>query len=92
MSDLENSGEPVLAFPCDFPLKVMGRKQPGFTKSVVELVRRHCPDFDDTTLQTRLSREGTYLSLTFDIQATSQAHLDALYRDLCDHPMVAMVL
>jgi putative lipoic acid-binding regulatory protein len=38
------------------------------------------------------SKKGKYLSLTCIIQATSRAQLDDLYRELCDHPMVVMVL
>jgi uncharacterized protein len=55
-------------------------------------VRKHAPDFDAATLELRPSREGTYLSVTCVIRATSREQLDALYRDLCDHPAVVMVL
>ena len=81
-----------LTFPCEFPIKVMGRTQPGFAQAVVEIVTRHAPDFDAATVQMRPSREGNYLSVTTTIRATSREQLDNLYRELCDHPMVAMVL
>jgi uncharacterized protein len=83
---------PVLAFPCEFPIKVMGRTQAGYAQAVTEVVRRHAPDFDPATLEMRSSREGNYLSLTFTIRAVSREQLDELYRELCDHPMVTMVL
>jgi putative lipoic acid-binding regulatory protein len=83
---------PVLAFPCEFPIKIMGKTQAGFAQAVMEVVRRHAPDYDPATLQMRPSREGRYLSLTCTIRAISREQLDALYRELCDHPMVAMVL
>jgi putative lipoic acid-binding regulatory protein len=82
----------LLAFPCDFPIKVMGKRQAGFAQAIVEIVRRHAPDYDAATLEMRTSREATYLSLTLTIRATSREQLDDLYRELCDHPMVAMVL
>jgi putative lipoic acid-binding regulatory protein len=41
---------------------------------------------------TRESREAKYLSLTMSIVATSREQLDALYRELSDHPMVTMAL
>jgi uncharacterized protein len=81
-----------LAFPCDFPIKVMGRKQPGFAQAVAEVVRRHAPDFDPATIEMRPSRQGRYLSVTCIVRATSREQLDALYRELCDHPSVVMVL
>ena len=83
---------PVLAFPCEFPIKVMGKTQAGYAQAVTELVRRHAPDFDPATLEMRSSREGNYLSLTFTIRAVSREQLDELYRELCDHPMVEVVL
>jgi putative lipoic acid-binding regulatory protein len=82
----------LLAFPCDFPIKVMGKRQAAFAQTIVDIVKRHAPDFDPATLEMRTSREATYLSLTLTIRATSRAQLDDLYRELCDHPMVTMVL
>ena len=84
--------ESLLAFPCDFPIKIMGQTQPGFAQDVLGVVLRHAPDFDASTLEMRNSREGKYLSLTATIRATSREQLDELYRELCDHPMVKMVL
>jgi hypothetical protein len=83
---------PVLAFPCEFPIKVMGKTQAGYAQAVTEVVTRHAPDFDPATLEMRSSREGNYLSLTFTIRAVSRGQLDELYRELCDHPMVEVVL
>jgi putative lipoic acid-binding regulatory protein len=82
----------LLAFPCDFPIKVMGKRQAGFAQAIVDIVKRHAPDYDAATLEMRASREATYLSLTLTVRATSREQLDELYRELCDHPMVAMVL
>jgi uncharacterized protein len=82
----------ALAFPCDFPIKVMGRKERGFAQTVTDIVRKHAPDFDPSTVEMRPSRQGTYLSVTCVVRATSREQLDALYRELCDHPSVVMVL
>ncbi len=82
----------LLDFPTAFPIKIMGRREGGFTTAVIEIVRRHAPDFVPGTIETRPSREGKYISLTVTVNATSQQQLDALYRELCDHPAVVMVL
>jgi putative lipoic acid-binding regulatory protein len=82
----------ALAFPCEFPIKVMGRKQPGFAQAVSDIVRRHAPDFDPATVAMRPSRQGRYLSVTCVVRAISREQLDALYQELCDHPQVVMVL
>jgi len=82
----------LLSYPTDFPIKVMGRKEARFAHTVISIVRRHAPDFDAATMELRPSRQGTYLSVTCTIRAQSREQLDALYRDLCDHPSVVMVL
>lgn len=88
---MAEEGSP-LSFPCDFPIKVMGRKEPGFAQKVIEIVLRHAPDFDPATVGMRPSRQGTYLSVTCVVRAVSREQLDALYQELCDHPSVVMVL
>jgi len=82
----------LLDYPTPFPIKVMGRREGGFAQGVMEIVLRHAPDFEPAAMEMRPSRQGKYLSLTVTIEARSREQLDALYRDLCDHPSVVMVL
>ena len=82
----------LIEYPCDFPLKIMGKTQPGYAQAVIDIVRSHAPDFDPETVEMRASKKGNYISLTCVIRAISREQLDALYRDLCDHPLVTMVL
>jgi putative lipoic acid-binding regulatory protein len=82
----------LLEYPCQYPIKVMGHSQAGFAQAVLEVVMRHAPDFDATTFAMKASKHGKYLSVTCTITATSREQLDALYQELCDHPMVVMVL
>ena len=70
----------------------MGRKQPGFAQTVMQIVLKHAPDFDPSTIGMRPSRQGRYLSVTCVLRATSREQLDTLYQELCDHPAVVMVL
>ena len=82
----------ALEFPCAFPIKIMGRRQDGFAQLIADIVVRHAPDFDPSTLEMRTSSAGNYLSLTATVNARSREQLDDLYRDLVAQPMVAMVL
>ena len=84
--------ESVLTFPTSFPIKIMGRRADGFAQAILDVVVRHAPDFDPSTLEMRASREGNYLSVTATINATSRDQLDDLYRELTAHPMVTMVI
>lgn len=70
----------------------MGRKERGFAQNMTEIVLRHAPDFDVASVEMRPSRQGKYLSITCTVRAVSREQLDSLYRELCDHPSVVMVL
>jgi len=83
---------PHADYPCDFPVKILGHTRAGFAQAMLEIVRRHAPDFDGSSMEMKSSKRGKYLSLTCVIRATSREQLDRLYRELCDHPMVVMVL
>ncbi|MEN9314437.1 MAG: hypothetical protein RIS35_830 [Pseudomonadota bacterium] len=84
--------EQLLEFPADFPLKVMGQRVDGFAQQISDLTRRHVPGFDPSRMELRLSSKGSYLSLTLRLRIESRAQLEALYRELSDHPMVRIVL
>jgi putative lipoic acid-binding regulatory protein len=86
------SEDSLLQFPCDFPIKVMGRRQDGFAQAVLEVVLRHAPDFDAAAMEMRPSAKGNYISFTCTIRAVSRAQLDALYGELSAHPLVKVVL
>jgi len=82
----------LLEFPCEFPLKVIGRRSDDFAQQVVAIVLRHAPDFRPETVEMRLSGGGNYLAVTCIIQAQSRPQLDDLYRALTAHPAVKVVL
>ncbi len=82
----------LFAFPCEFPIKIMGLASDALAQAVLEVVLRQAPDVDAATMVMRSSSAGKYLSLTCTIQATSRAQLDALYQELSSHPLVKFVL
>ena len=82
----------LLEFPCDFPIKVMGRKDAGFRQLVVALVEAHAGPIATDRVQLRESRDGNFVSLTLVVRTESQAQLDAIYTSLSGHDQVLMVL
>ena len=84
--------ESLIKYPCQFPIKVMGRREDGFAQAISEIALKHAHDFDPATIEMRSSKQGRYLSLTLVIHARSREQLDALYEELSGHPMVIMVL
>ena len=92
MTDENFDADALFDFPCDFPIKIMGKTQDGFAQAISEIILRHAPDFDVATLEMRSSSAGKYLSLTCTVRAHSRAQLDAIYGELTKHPMVVMAL
>ena len=84
--------ESPLQFPCDFPIKVMGRSDSGFEARALGIVRHHMPDFGTDNMRSAVSRNGNYLSVTFTVRVSSREQLDDIYRELTACKAVLMVL
>ncbi len=72
----------VFEFPCEFPIKVMGRASEDFRRRTREIVERHAGTLSDGQVVERLSKDENFIALTFTISASSREQLDALYREL----------
>jgi len=83
---------PKIEFPCDYPIKVMGRSGESFESVILEVFERHAPGFDQQAIEARLSRNGTFTSLTITITATGPEQLHALHQDLLATGRVTMVI
>ena len=89
---MSDEDESPLKFPCEFPIKAMGKTDCELDIIVVEIVRRHAPDLTEAAVYTRESKAGNYVSVTVRVKATSRAQLDAIYQDLVDCEAVMMAL
>ncbi len=86
--------ETLLVFPCNFPIKVMGKNDVSFEKLVVDCITAHvsAPDFDPSAVVVRESNGGKFLSVTATFTARSKPQIDAIYQALTKHPQVLMAL
>ncbi|MGQ7939798.1 DUF493 family protein [Paraburkholderia sp. D1E] len=89
---MDPAKESLLEFPCDFPIKIMGKSHPEFAETIVTVVRQFDNEVDPARVETRPSSGGNYTGLTVTVRATSQVQLDDIYRALTGHPMVKVVL
>jgi len=90
MSD--DNQESLLEFPCEFPVKMMGRVNDSFTVTAIALVEKHAGKIADDAIKTSPSRKGNFLSVTVTIVAESQEQLDNIYRDLTEHDDILVAL
>jgi putative lipoic acid-binding regulatory protein len=84
--------ESIIEFPCDFPIKMMGRDTPDFRATARRLIEKHAGPVADEAIQVNLSGKGTFVSVTVTVTATSQQQLDDIYRDVSGHDDVLMAL
>jgi putative lipoic acid-binding regulatory protein len=84
--------ESLLEFPCDFPIKIMGRESSEFHVLARELVEKHAGPLADEAVVHALSRKGNFVSVTVTVIAESQQQLDDIYRELTAHDDVLMAL
>lgn len=89
---MSSVNESLFEFPCDFPIKIMGKSHPEFAETIVTVVRRFDNEVDESRVETRPSSGGNYTGLTVTVRATSREQLDDIYRALTGHPMVKVVL
>jgi putative lipoic acid-binding regulatory protein len=86
------AAESILEFPCNFPIKMMGRDTPEFRSTARALVENHTGQVADSAVQVALSRNGRFVSVTITIRATSQQQLDDIYNDVSSQDDVLMAL
>jgi len=89
-NDPENDSP--LQFPCEFPIKVMGRQAPDFEASILALISSHFGEIGPERVRSRASTNGSFISVTVTVQAESRAQLDAAYRSLTAAEQVLFVL
>jgi uncharacterized protein len=83
---------PKIEFPCDYPIKVLGRSSDAFRGIILEVFERHAPGFDQESITVKDSAKGTFTSLTITITATGKDQLEALHEDLIATGHVQMVI
>lgn len=93
MREIEpHTAPPLIEFPCNFAIKVMGETHDAFAATIVELIQTLVPTFTSEHVEMRASSAGKYISLTCSVYVTSQDQLDDVYRALTAHPLVKFAL
>lgn len=86
------SGEELLRFPTDYPIKVVGRPTAEFRARIHAVVLKHVPNVEADRITERLSENGNFLSISYTIVAESREQVVALARDLAAAEGVLMVI
>lgn len=88
----EPTADELFNFPCDYPIKVMGKDCEELSISMCEIIERHAGEIHPNQISSKKSTKGSYISYTVRIVATSRTQLDCINQELQDHPLVAYIL
>ena len=86
------SAAPLLQFPTDYPIKVVGRADASLRARIDAIFSAHVPDLDPGRTTERLSSNGNFQSISYVIRAVSAAQVTALATDLKACPDVLFVI
>lgn len=89
---MTNRSDELFNFPCEFPIKIMGRRDCELETLVIEIVNRHVTNLSENAVKTRPSGKGNFISVTVTITATSREQIDNIYLELTAREEVLMAL
>ncbi|MFC0267892.1 HP0495 family protein [Kushneria aurantia] len=88
----EGQEAPVIEFPCDYAIRIVGNNDVEFERDMLDIVERFSPELDRSRVTHRDSRSGKYRSLHVTLWATGEAQLNELFEALKATGRVQMVL
>ena len=82
----------VLEFPTEYPIKIIGRPSDEFRARIHAVVLRHSPELESERVSERLSGNGNFLSISYQLIAKSREQIEALIEELkaCDGVMMLL--
>jgi len=92
VTDQEQQEAPKIEFPCEYPIKVVGRAAPDYKQFVIDVVKKHADDLDPAKVVINPSRNGNFYSVRFTIIATGVDQLEAIFEELKASGRVTMVI
>jgi len=92
MPNATKDNAPLIEFPCDYPIKVLGSADAELHQHVLQVMDIHAPGFDRSKIAIRDSSKGKWQSITVIIRATGKPQLEKIFADLKTNPRVKMVL
>jgi hypothetical protein len=92
MSKQNSTSDNLFNFPCDYPIKVIGKDCKELYKDMCLIIEKHAGELHKNQITSNKSSKGVYISYTVRIIATSKMQLDSINKDLQDNPFVSYIL
>lgn len=92
MTDATTPKEPLLQYPCDYPIKVIGNNSEPFVDKVTEIIKTHFPALDASRIQHTQSANGKFISISVVLHLNCEEELQQAYQAIKTVPGLKMVL
>ncbi|MCY4531556.1 MAG: DUF493 domain-containing protein [Gammaproteobacteria bacterium] len=83
---------PKITFPCDYPIRVIGVSSSTFLDDVLTIVCKYDDTMGIDKVKERVSRQGSYTSITLSLRATGEVQLQRMFVELKQCVAVRLVL
>ncbi len=89
---MSQTDKSIIPFPCEFPVKAMGRVDVGLEQILFNIVREFDAELSADKMHVQPSPQGKYISVTLSINAVSQDQLDSIYKAVtaCEFVLFAL--
>lgn len=91
MSESQGS-KPKITFPCEYPIKVIGRASDHFDADVISAINPFLDKPFEGTVQHKNSNEKNFTSVTINLYIQQEQQLQDIFEALKKNPNVLMVL
>ena len=88
----EKSLESLIDFPCDFPIKILGKDSDVFENTVSQIMAKYDQKYSKIKVKKNNSKNKNYIALTWVVNVNNQDELDNIYRDLSKDKNILFVL
>tara|TARA_B100000579_G_scaffold432891_1_gene450615 strand:- start:1107 stop:1382 length:276 start_codon:yes stop_codon:yes gene_type:complete len=88
----EKSRESLIDFPCEFPIKILGKDSDIFENTVSKIMAQHDQKYSKIKVKKNNSKNKNYIALTWVVNVNNRDELDNIYRDLSKEKNILFVL
>ena len=84
--------ESLIDFPCEFPIKVLGRDDANFYCAAKSILTKHAQTIPDNDIKKNSSKKGNYMAHPCVVNVNNQIELDQIYVDFSKNDHILYVL
>lgn len=89
---METMLKPDTSTAYDYFIKVIGKCNTDFTCKIIDTVKKSLPKLPDKNIMTKTSKDGKFVSITFNIAKEYDAEVKSIYREFHKNKEILLLL